>query len=400
MTMNGSIIEALTALGGNLKTAGRKSAADAPTSHPVGSADDGAIPAKEGEFAKTNLTDSKRTGGPLSVDNAEDGVHPTKKQKNLPQQQELNPTSADGPVPSEIKPKKTVESGDDDNDAGALGGQETGGGKGEGHVGGVGGPKFANAKVVSDMDEFLKLASAIIPQEEKPMGAAGNATPASQTSAPAGSKAAGAVEDGISQEEANDLLEQEKQASILIKHTLAKMNVPENASVATKRAALVQAVAAEGEKAANGWLASMDERVLTAITTGNLDVLGLKKADDAGAALPPSVPSGDAGAAAGGEAPPAGAEGAAPPAGGEGGGDVEQVIQQVLAAVQAGEIPAEEALGLLKEMGVPDEIIAQIAQQLGGAGGAAAGGEGAAPAGDPAAAGGAPVASPESGTTV
>ena len=365
------ILDALSEIGARVTTK-QAEAADAPTDHPVGSAPDGDQAATEGSFATENEQYSKENAGPQGVDAApEEAVNPEKKQDNLPSQEELNPGTADDPPPAEIKPKKVVTSGDDD-DKGELGGPNEGSGEGEGNVGGVGGPKFdgKSASAIKACDEFLKEASAIVPQVEE-----GEASEESD-------------ENLIPETEAKKLASQEKVAAESIARTLEAAGVPADATLEEKRAALVRAVTAQGEKAANGFLLSLDEETLKQVLNGTTK----SAQDDPSDAMPPAIPSGDPVAAAGGM-PPEAAAGAAPPAaaGGDptGGLSPEEMIAQVIEAVQAQEITPEEAIQLLQQLGVPEEVIQQIAAQFGG------GAPPAAPEQDPAMAAAAPP--PEAG---
>lgn len=328
----------LTNIGASItKTA---EAADAPTDHPVGSEPDGDKVATEGSFAKENA-------GPAGVEAApEDAINPQKKEDNMANQNELNPTSADDGPPDEIKPKKTVTSGDDD-DKGELGGPNEGSGESEGNIGGVGGPVFdkKSSVVIKECDDFLKEASAIVPEvENAPAGAANGAS--------------------------EDLMQAEKIAQAQISLTLKKMGVPDDAPLEQKRAAIVRAVADQGTKAATGFLLSLDEATIESTLNGMFEKQAL---DDPSGAMPPAIAGGDPAAAMG--APPvvpAAAMGGMPPeAAGAGAGgqpSPDDVIQQVIRTVQTGEITPEEAIQLLIELGLPPEIIQAIQAQLGGGG--------------------------------
>lgn len=375
--IDSGILTALTNLGTSITK--QAEAADPPTDHPVGSAPDGDQPASEGQFAKENEQYAKENAGPAGVEAApEDAVNPQKKQDDLPAQEELNPTSADGEPPEEIKPKKVVTSGDDD-DKGELGGDGEGSGESEGNVGGVGGPKFdeKSASIISGCDDWLKEASAIIPEVE---------TPAEEAPAEGEeSKEASASDDQVSEDEAAELERQEKVAQEQIASVLTNAGISDDAPLAEKRAAIVKAVAVEAEKAANGFILSLDEETLKSVLDGTFQKAAQ---DDPSAAMPAAVPAGDMGgappaASIPGAAPPPEAAGAAP-----GGESPDEMIAKVFQAVQTGEISPEEALELFAAMGLPPEVIQVLQQELANVAGAA----GAAPGGvpDPAAAGAAP----------
>ena len=370
-----AILDTLAALGTSIKSAGVKAAeaADAPTSHPVGDAPSGDQPAEEGEFSKTNESDSKETAGPQGIDSASDGaVNPVKKEENLANQEPLDPTSVDGAVPSEIDPKKTVQSGDSDSDTGELGGPGEATGEGEGNISGVGGPKFSekSSAAIEACDDFLKGASAIVPVEDE-----GVEAPKKE-----------ADEDLIPKEDAEVLIEEEKQAEAQVNAALESLNILADASLETKQAALVRATAGEAQKHANGFVLSTDEWVFRAALDGTLE----KQAqDDPSGALAASVPTGDAPVP---PADPAAAAAGAPPAAGpEAGAGInpEEILMQVVQAVQAGEISPEEAIQLLGELGLPPEVLQAVQAQLGGAAAPAAAG-GAPPVDPAAAAAGAP----------
>lgn len=372
--MDSGIINALTAL-----VSTTKSAAEAPTTHPVGKAEDGDQPATTGEFAATNAANAKDTAGTQGVDAAGGTVNPAKKQDDLPSQKELAPGTTDSPPPAEIKPTQVIEGGDGDVNAGAQGGEETGGG-GEGRVSGVGGPKFAAASqsILNEADAFLKAASALVPDVQAPAAAPAKAA---ATAAPA------AGTQLVTREEAAALIEAEKTASAQISALLAAAGVAADAPIQVKRAAIVRGIMDSAVKAANGYLVSLDNNTLTAVLSGNTEKLA---ADDESATLPPTTGTSDAGAgaavdpmAAAGGAPPADAGAGAPPAGGEGQSQ-EQLLQEILAAAESGQISPEELQQLLTQMGLPPEAIQQVMAELAQSGAGAAGGApmgGAAPAG-------------------
>lgn len=377
-----NILSALADIGASVKVASKRAAAaDAPTDHPVGSADGGDSPATEGSFSAINEADAKATGGPNSVEAAtEETVNPMKKQDNLPAQSELNPGTADDAPPEEIKPKRTVESGDDDSDAGELGGNNEGSGEAEGNISGVGGPKFdgKSASALAACDSWLKKASAIVPVVVK------NAPAAKVASA-----------EGITEEDAETLSGYEKLAAAQIAQVLAEAGVSDDAPIEVKRAALVRKIHAQGERAADGFLVTLDEQVLKQALDGTFQKVAQ---DDPSAAMPP-IPGGAPTdpAAGGGDPPMDPTQGGTPPMdptqGGEGGGEQpnpEQILQEIVAALEAQEITIEEAVQLLTELGAPPEIIQALQQQFGGGGGSPGGPDGAPIDPAMAAAGGAP----------
>jgi hypothetical protein len=168
---------------------------------------------------------------------------------------------------------------------------------------------------------------------------------------------------------------QEKQAKTRILAALQAARLPATADVLTKQAAVVAAFADEGVKAANGYLVSLDDEVYNSVLAGTFKAA----ADDDSAVLPGAVPSGDVPATDPAASPaPAGAD------------DPEKILQEILAAVQSGEMTIDEMKELLGSMGMaPEDIeaVAAVVQEQSGSAPAAP----TTPAADPAAAS-APVA--------
>jgi len=350
----------------------KSAAADSPTSHPSGSADNGEQPATTGEFASTNESDAKENQGPAGVDSAKTDPPAKTKEPNDPAQEELNPGTTDDPPPGEIKPTKTVESAGTDSD---TTGTDT---------------ELENkaAATQGNLQALLTEMTAIVPIVEKP-AAEGNidggaaapvvtepkteVTPAADPPADAPADPPAEAPAEVAKDAAEKMLAVEKFASDTIKTILTAKGIAADAEVNVKLAALTAHYVHIGQRAVDGFVLSTDTEKLASILKVSQDVMEAPTSPDQ-AAPPAPAPE---------MAPPApGAPPAGDPAAGGGGEDIEQKLQALLEMVARGEITVDQLLEQLRAEGVPEEIIQMIAQQVQSMGGA--GGEGAPPEAAPA----------------
>ena len=322
-----SIIGELEQLGRDLNT--NKTAADQPTSHPSGKAPSGDQPAQSGQFADENSGDSKRTTGNNGVESQPNNHPVSEDMHDKPNQGPLNPSQAEDSAPSEIDPKKTINSGDEDGSAKNPEDvtPETGHGQGEGQVGGVGGPKFdetsgngsesahsgdttgagnesgdkqdapsnSGSKIGGDltdrMDNWLKRASAFIPEPQDPnAGTSQNNAEQNNT----GKQASETETDDsqyVSPEQAEMLKQAEANAQAEIQRVIKQAGV-ENGTREQKQAAIVRAVAQEGVKLANGFILGQDPETFSDVVNGRFDKLA---ADDPSGTMSASQAGGGSG---------------------------------------------------------------------------------------------------------
>lgn len=323
----------------NIRASVKSAAIDAPTSHPSGDAPDGDTVATEGAQSAANEAAIKENQGATAAD-AKANENPQKLPAPVANQAELEPGSVDKAPPAEIKPAETKPA----EEPGSI--------------------TEKVAKVQADLTSYLAEVSAILPVEKK----------AAETPAPTPTDA----EKAAMEKEAAQTAEVEKLASETLKAMLASQNVPADAAEDVKRAALVKAAMSNAEAAFAGFVLSFDNNVMTKMAKG--DYSFIKQAgdevlpDDTGGAAqttPAAAGAGDAPSSPEAAAAPAGAEGAGQPS-------EDELIQQILAMVDSGQLPPDQLVAALQAVGVSEQKIQEVVQALSQAGGAAAaGGEGA-----------------------
>ena len=320
-------------------TSQQKSASDIDpaTSHPIGKVDDGTIPAKEGEFAAENKSQSKEMGTPAGVDSTTSPVNPEKKPADKPN--EIPSTTADQPAPADVKPEVTTTE------------SETNKAKKE-------------ASVLDEIADFMKKASAIQPVKTEP-----------KTTEPAPAKVA-SVDDATAQ--------LEKAASEQIQEMLKISGIDlAKATPAEKKAALIKVATAKAERSVDGFLVTLDKATFEKALRGEI----VKKAADE--IMPPEVPA-DGGAmdpqaaapAPAGAPAPAPAPEAGAPAGQ--GSEQEAQVMQLLQQAEQGQITPDQLMQALQALGIDPQLIQAVMSQMGQAGGAPAAAPAEAPAPTPA----------------
>lgn len=319
----------------NIRQSVKSAALDAPTSHPSGDAPDGDTVATEGAQSAANEASIKENQGATAAD-AKANENPQKLPAPVANQAILDPGSVDQAPPAEIKPSETKPA----EEPGSI--------------------TEKIAKVQADLVSYLAEVSAIIPVVKT-------------ASAPAPAPApAPVVNNAEMEKEAAALAEVEKMASATLQAMLASQKVSPDAPDDVKRAALVKAAMSNAEAAFAGFALTFDKNIMTKMARG--DYSFIKKAGDevlpddtggAAQATPPSAPAGDA--PAGPEAAAAGADagGAAP--------SEDEMIQEILAMVDRGELPPDQLVAALQAVGVSEEKIQEVVQALGQAGQAAGG---------------------------
>jgi len=312
MSEDTTILDALSEM---VKVASAKSATQEPPSSAPAAKDDSETKYTKGPHAATDEADAKKMAGPTGVEATSGTTNPESYSPTAPAQEALNPgTSEQKP---ETKPDVVTAAGSDSDTSETL--------------------KEASS-IAASLEAYIKEA-AIVPQVEKTYQQA-------------------RVE-MIDKSAAQQLQAAEDACKDIIARYLAANGLDESSGSHAKRAAVVSGVISEYDLMADGFILSCHpDQMQATIKRAAEDVVG---------DMPQDVPM-DEGAAAGAVPPDEGAAAGAVPPDESGVMDIDpqilQEIVQLLQQVEAGEITPEQLLVALQELGVPDEVLMQIAQEL------------------------------------
>ena len=301
MSEDTTILDALSEM---LKVASAKSATQEPPSSAPAAKDDSETKYTKGPHAATDEADAKKMAGPTGVEATSGTTNPESYSPTAPAQEALNPgTSEQKP---ETKPDVVTAAGSDSDTAETL--------------------KEASS-IAASLEAYIKEA-AIVPQVEKTYQQA-------------------RVE-MIDKSAAQQLQAAEDACKDIIARYLAANGLDESSGSHAKRAAVVSGVISEYDLMADGFILSCHpDQMQATIKRAAEDVVG---------DMPQDVPM-DEGAAAGAVPPDESGVMDIDP-------QILQEIVQLLQQVEAGEITPEQLLVALQELGVPDEVLMQIAQEL------------------------------------